>query len=71
MPRVLLALLLVLGAGSPFFAAPGMPEFLRAAVARVGSTWDPDGKPGADVGGTWDPDGRPSADVGSTWDPNG
>lgn len=68
MPRVLLALLLVLGAGSPFCAAP---ELLQTAVAAVGSTWDPDGKPGADVGNTWDPDGSPGADVGSTWDPNG
>ena len=78
MSRALLALLLVVGGGSPFLSSSGMAALFKMVMAAdgdVGGSFDPNGGPRTNVGNSFDPDGEPrtqeGTDVGGTWDPDG
>lgn len=68
MPRALLALLLLVGGGSPFLSVPGIATLFKVIAAA-------DGQPRTDVGRNFDPNGSPTTqedpDAGSRWDPDG
>lgn len=69
MTRALLALLLLVGGGSPFLSVPGKAVFLKAVAAADGSG------PRTNAGGRFDPNGvltsQEETDTGNRFDPNG
>lgn len=73
MSRAFLALLLLLGGGSPLLAPSGMAllRIVVASTADAGNIYDPNGQPGTNAGGIYDPDGQPGSDAGNIFDPDG